>query len=156
MDFTSHPPSDRPDAAHPREHTTQPRARFLDLDTPPHIVTLVLVASVGALNMTSILPSLPAMTAWFKTDYTVMQLAISAYLTMTAMLQLIVGPLSDRFGRRPVLMGCITIFLLATIAAALASTIEAFLVARLAQATVVGGFVLSRAIVRDMVPVEQA
>ena len=156
MDFTHRPPSEPPDASPAPEDTAEPRARFLDLTTPPHIVTLVVVAGIGALNMNAFLPSLPAMAAWFKTDYAVMQLAISAYLAMTAVLQLIVGPLSDRFGRRPVLIGAVAIFVIATIAAALAPTIEIFMAARLAQAIVVAGFVLSRAIVRDMVPMEKA
>ena len=156
MDFTPEPNSRQSSAARTPEETAMPRGRFLDLTTPPHIVTLVLIAGIGALNMNALLPSLPAMAAWFGTDYAVMQLAISAYLAMTAVLQLIVGPLSDRFGRRPVLIGAITIFVAATIAAALAPTIEIFMAARLAQAVVIAGFVLSRAIVRDMVPLEQA
>lgn len=154
MDFT--PETTPQQSAAAPEETAAPRGRFLDLSTPPHIITLVLVAGIGALNMNAFLPSLPAMAAWFGTDYAVMQLAISAYLAMTAILQLIVGPLSDRFGRRPVLIGALAIFVAATTAAALAPTIEIFMAARLAQAVVVTGFVLSRAIVRDMVPLEQA
>ena len=156
MDFTPEHPPERIAAAPDSVPVGEPAARFLDLNTPPHIVTLVLVAGIGALNMNAILPSLPSMAAWFGTDYSVMQLAVSAYIAVTAGLQLIVGPLSDRYGRRPVLITAISIFLLATVAAALAQTIEAFLAARLVQAVVVGGFVLSRAIVRDMVPMERA
>lgn len=132
------------------------RSRFLKRDTPPHIVTLVLVAGLGALNMNMFLPSLPAMAAYFKADYAVMQLAVSAYLAMTAVLQLLAGPLSDRYGRRPVLIGGFAIFILATLAATFAPTVEYFLAARLVSASVVTGFTLSRAIVRDMVPMEQA
>lgn len=132
------------------------QSRFLNRNTPPHIFTLVLLAGMGALNMNLILPSLPAMTSYFQTDYAIMQLAVSAYLGMTAILQLIVGPLSDRYGRRPVIIIGMVIFLIATIAAALATTIEAFMAARMTQAAIVAGFTLSRAIVRDMVPMEQA
>jgi DHA1 family bicyclomycin/chloramphenicol resistance-like MFS transporter len=132
------------------------RSKLLDRNTPPHILTLVLIAGMGALNMNLILPSLPAMTAWFKTDYAVMQLAISAYLAMTAVMQLIVGPLSDRYGRRSVMIGGLAIFILATIAAALSTSVEMFLAARMVQASIVSGFTLSRAIIRDMVPLEQA
>lgn len=140
------------------EPRTEPRqlSRFLDRHTPPHIVTLVLLAGIGALNMNLILPSLPAMTEWFKTDYAIMQLAVSAYLGMTAVLQLIVGPLSDRFGRRPIIIIGLLVFIIATLAATYAPNVELFLAARLTQATVVAGFALSRAIVRDMVPMEQA
>ena len=138
--------------------TGDPRkdSRFLKRNTPPHILTLVLIAGMGALNMNLVLPSLPAMTTYFNTDYTIMQLAISAYLGMTALFQLIIGPLSDRYGRRPVLLAGFGIFVLATYAAAFSPTIELFMIARLTQATIVSGFALSRAIVRDMVPMEQA
>ncbi|MCB1386194.1 MAG: multidrug effflux MFS transporter [Nitratireductor sp.] len=132
------------------------RSRFLNRRTPPHILTLVLVAGLGALNMNIMLPSLTAMAHYFKTDYATMQLAISAYLACTAILQLIVGPLSDRFGRRPVLLVCLAIFLAATLAAIYSPTVEIFLAARMVQATVVSGLVLARAIVRDMVPLEEA
>lgn len=131
-------------------------ARFMDRRTPPHILTLVLLAGLGALNMNILLPSLPAMADYFGTDYAIMQLAISAYLAATALLQIITGPLSDRFGRRPVLIASLVIFLAATLMATLATSIEAFLAARLLQAVIVTGFALSRAIVRDMVPMEQA
>lgn len=132
------------------------RARFLDRRTPPHIITLVLIAGLGAMNMNVLLPSLPSIAEYYVADYALVQLAISGYLAMTALLQLITGPLSDRFGRRPVLIGSIVIFILASIAAANAPTIETFLAARMVQATVVTGFALSRAIVRDMVPLEKA
>lgn len=96
------------------------------------------------------------MTVYFQTDYAVIQLAISAYLAMTAILQLIVGPLSDRYGRRPIVIGGIIVFVLATLVTTMAQSIEIFMVARLAQATIVTGFALSRAIVRDMFPMEAA
>ena len=83
-------------------------------------------------------------------------LAISAYLGLTAVLQLVIGPLSDRFGRRPVMLGCFAIFLAATVGCILAPSIEVFLGFRLLQATIASGIVLSRAIVRDMVPPDQA
>jgi len=126
-------------------------AVWLNRTTPPHIITLVLLASISALNMNIILPSLPGMTTYFDTDYGVMQLAISAYFGVMAVLQLIIGPLSDRFGRRPVLLGGLTIFLLATIGCIFSPNIEVFLFFRLVQGTVAAGMVLSRAIVRDMV-----
>ncbi|MGB7287796.1 MAG: MFS transporter, partial [Salaquimonas sp.] len=140
------------------ETQIEPRhlSRFLNRRTPPHIFTLILLAGMGALNMNLILPSLPAMTEYFKTDYAIMQLAISAYLGMTAILQLIVGPLSDRYGRRPVIIFGMAVFVLSSLAAAFATSVELFMLARLTQATVVSGYALSRAVVRDMFPMEQA
>ena len=129
---------------------------WLDRRTPPHIVTLVLLTGLSALSLNVMLPSLPSLAAWYGADYGVAALSISAYLGLTAVLQLVLGPLSDRFGRRPVLLGCFTVFLVATVGCLLAPTIEVFLAFRMAQAVIASGIALSRAIVRDMVPADQA
>ncbi|MDV7145269.1 multidrug effflux MFS transporter [Tropicimonas sp. TH_r6] len=132
---------------------TAPRqVLFLDRASPPHIVTLVLLAGLSAMNMSILLPSLPAMTEDFGTDYAVMQLTVSLYLATTAFLQLLIGPLSDRYGRRPVVLWSILIFLLATLGCLLAPNAATFLAFRMAQSTVAVGIVLSRAIVRDIYP----
>ena len=129
---------------------------WLDRNTPPHIVTLVLVTGVAALNMNILLPALPSLAQHYSAPYSIVALSISGYLGLTAVLQLIIGPLSDRFGRRPVILWSMVIFLAATIGCAIAPTIETFLAMRLTQATVASGLVLSRAIVRDMVPPDEA
>ena len=108
------------------------------------------------MNMAAFLPSLPRMTTYFQTDYSVMQLSVSLYLAATAVLQLIIGPLSDRYGRRPVVLICYAIFVLASFGCLFATTIEVFLTFRMLQGAVAVGLVLSRAIVRDMVPQREA
>ena len=108
------------------------------------------------MNMAAFLPSLPRMTTYFQTDYSVMQLSVSLYLAATAVLQLIIGPLSDRYGRRPVVLICYAIFILASVGCLFATTIEVFLTFRMLQGAVAVGLVLSRAIVRDMVPQREA
>ena len=85
-----------------------------------------------------------------------MQLSVSLYLAATAVLQLIIGPLSDRYGRRPVVLICYAIFILASVGCLFATTIEVFLTFRMLQGAVAVGLVLSRAIVRDMVPQREA
>ena len=130
--------------------------RFLDRASPPHILTLVLIAGIGAMNMSAFLPSLPGMTDYFSTDYEIMQLSVSLYLGVTAGLQLIIGPVSDRYGRRPVVLACIFIFIVATLGCIFAQTIEVFLAFRMLQGAVAVGLVISRAIVRDMVPQDEA
>lgn len=127
-----------------------------DRASPPHVLTLVAMTAVGALNMNIILPSLPSIARDFAADYGVAALAVSAYLALTAVLQLLIGPLSDRHGRRPVLLATFAIFLAATLGCALAPTIESFLAFRLLQAAVASSMVLSRAIVRDLYPPDQA
>ena len=130
--------------------------RRLTAATPPHIVTLVMAASVGALAMNVFLPSLPSIARYYEADYRVVQLAVSLYLVATACLQLVIGPASDRFGRRPVMLSCFVIFLVGTIAAIYAPTIELFLACRFLQAFSVAGLVLSRAIARDTVGPDEA
>ncbi|MCB2110223.1 MAG: multidrug effflux MFS transporter [Defluviimonas sp.] len=138
------------------ENTPRPVVRFLDRQTPPHIVTLVAVTGLSALAMNIFLPSLPAMATWFGTDYRVMQLSVPLYLAFSAVLQVIIGPISDRYGRRRVLIGTTAIFLVATLGAMAAPTAFLFLVFRMAQAVVAAGMALSRAVIRDMVPPEHA
>jgi DHA1 family bicyclomycin/chloramphenicol resistance-like MFS transporter len=125
--------------------------RFLDRTTPPNILTLVLLSGLGALAMNIHLPSLPRMAEWFDTSYQMMQLSVSLFFGMNAVMQLLLGPLSDRFGRRPVILGCCVVFLVATAGTLVAPNIETFLACRMFQAVIAGGLVLSRAIVRDMV-----
>lgn len=124
--------------------------------TPPHLVTLVALSGLGALSMNVFLPSLPGMARYYQVDYSVMQLSVSAYLLMSALMQLFIGPISDLFGRRPVMLGALAIFLAATLGTLLAPTAHWFLFFRLVQTTVTAGIVLSRAVVRDMVPGDQA
>ncbi len=136
--------------------TQFPQVRYLNKATPPHVMTLVLLAGLSALSMNVFLPSLPNMTKYFQTDYALMQLSVSAYLGATGALQLVIGPLSDRYGRRPVVLISLVIFLLATIGCLLAKDIETFLFFRMIQTAIATGMVLSRAIVRDIVPTDQA
>ena len=96
------------------------------------------------------------MTEYFQTDYRIMQLSVAAYLFVNGALHIVIGPLSDRFGRRPVTIVAIVMFLIATLGCILSPTVEMFLAFRMAQAVIVTGIVLSRAIVRDMVPQDKA
>ncbi|SHI38820.1 multidrug effflux MFS transporter [Wenxinia saemankumensis] len=134
----------------------RPASRFLDPATPPHIATLILLAGISALNMSIFLPSLQGMADHFGADYAVMQFAVSGYLAATALLQLVIGPLSDQFGRRPVVLGALAIFVLATIGCLLAPNTGTFLAFRFLQSAVVAGMVLSRAVVRDIVPAAES
>ena len=131
-------------------------AIYLNNSTPPHILTLVLLAGMAALSMNIFLPSLPGMTAYFDTTYAIMNLSISMYLAFTALLQLFIGPISDRVGRRPVVLVSFVIFFIATIGCLLSTSIEVFLFFRMLQAFIVTGMVLSRAIVRDIVEDKKA
>ena len=68
------------------------------------MVTLVLLAALATLSLNLFLPSLSNIAHSFQVDYAVATLSIAGYLAVTAVLQLVIGPMSDRFGRRPVLL----------------------------------------------------
>lgn len=118
--------------------------------TPPHLLTLVALSGVSALSMNVFLPSLPGMARDFDVDYGVMQLSVSAYIGASAVLQLLGGPLSDRFGRRPVVIWGLVGFLLATIGTLLATTATTFLIFRLAQSVITVCMLVPRAVIRDL------
>lgn len=118
---------------------------------PPHIMTLVSIAAIGPLAMNVFLPSLPSMARYFEAEYSVIQLLVSLYLVAIAVTQLVIGPLSDRYGRRPVLLAGLCIFALSTLASLFAPNVETLLVCRVFQSTAAAGMVLSRAVVRDTV-----
>ncbi len=125
--------------------------RFLDRATPPKIVTLILLAGISALTMNIFLPSLPGMAVYFGVPYGVMQQSVALYLGLSAALQIVIGPISDRFGRRKVLLWSLVLFLIATMGTLLATSATLFLIFRMAQAVIAAAMVLSRAVVRDMV-----
>jgi DHA1 family bicyclomycin/chloramphenicol resistance-like MFS transporter len=132
------------------------QSTFLDRRTPPHISTLILMAGLSALTMNIFLPSLPGMAAYFDAPYALMQLSVALYLALSAVLQVLIGPISDRYGRRKVLLWSIVLFLIATVGTLLAQTATTFLIFRMAQAVIAACMVLSRAVVRNMVPDAQA
>ncbi|WP_170409510.1 multidrug effflux MFS transporter [Ruegeria atlantica] len=124
--------------------------------SPPTITTLVLLSGLSALSLNLFLPSLPNMALHFQADYKVMQLSIALYLLVNAVLQILIGPIADKAGRRPVLLWGLALFLLATLGCIYAPNVEIFLVFRMCQAIIVVGMVLSRAAVRDLYDQDQA
>jgi DHA1 family bicyclomycin/chloramphenicol resistance-like MFS transporter len=119
--------------------------------TAPSILTLFVLAACGPAGMNLCLPSLPNIARHFEANYGIVQLIVTGYLLATAVLQLVIGPLSDRFGRRPLVLVCLFIFTVMSVASIFAPTIESLLVIRLFQSSAAGGMVLARAIVRDTV-----
>jgi DHA1 family bicyclomycin/chloramphenicol resistance-like MFS transporter len=130
--------------------------RFLNNLTPPSIFTLICLSAIGALAMNIFLPSLPAMAETFDVTYAAATLSVTLFLAMNAVFQLFVGPLSDRFGRRPIVLASLIIFCFSSFGCILATSFEIFLVCRLLQSVVVAGLVLSRAAIRDVHSQDQA
>ena len=110
-----------------------------------------MVAAISPLTMNVFLPSLADITEYFETNTATAQLSVSLFLAATAVMQLVFGPLSDKFGRRPVMLSLLVFMLGATLLCIFAPTIEIFLIGRILQASAAVGIVLSRAIVRDIV-----
>jgi MFS transporter, DHA1 family, multidrug resistance protein len=111
---------------------------------------LVALTACGTLGMHIIIPALPATARALGISIGTVQLTITLYLIGLAAGQLLYGPLSDRFGRRPVLLGGMTLFTLASAATALAPNAPILIGARILQS--IGGcagLVLGRAAVRD-------
>ena len=122
----------------------------------PRLTSLMIVAAVSPLAINIFLPSIPKLIDYFKTDYATAQLGLSLFLAAMSVLQLLIGPLSDKYGRRPIMIGGILMFLLGTLICLAAPSIHVFLIGRLVQAFAVAGIVLSRAIVRDLVSREKS
>lgn len=118
--------------------------------TKPPIWLLMSATVASQMALTIFLPSLPTLAKDFEVAYGTAQLTLSIYLFAFAFAQLAVGPLSDKVGRRPILLASLVIFTIGSLGCALSSTVEMLIAARLVQACgACGGVVLGRAIVRD-------
>ena len=114
------------------------------------------ITGLSVLTLNMFLPSLANIAQAFQADYSIVSLSVAGYLGITALLQLIVGPLSDRFGRRPVLLSCIAVFIVASVGCMLAGKIWSFLAFRMMQGTIIAGGVLPFAIIRDSASEQEA
>lgn len=123
----------------------------------PGLLVLVATTALAPVALNIFIPSLPGLRASLNVDYATAQLTLTIYLAAFAVAQLIIGPLSDRHGRRPVLLSGIALFVVASLACALATSFEQLIVARIFQAAGgCAGIALARAIVRDMYERDQA
>lgn len=117
----------------------------------PHLLTLIALSAVSPLAINIVVPALPGLQRVFQADYATVQLALSLYLLTFALAQLIVGPLSDRYGRRPVILWGLVVFAIGSAMCVLAPSIEVLIMGRVVQALGgSAGIVLARAIVRDL------
>jgi len=113
---------------------------------PRLLPMLLLVLTVfGPISMDLYLPALPALTKELGAAVSIAQLTITACLIGLAVGQLIAGPLSDRFGRRGVLLVGVTAYIGVSVLCAVSPTIELLVVARLVQGLAGGvGIVIAR------------
>jgi DHA1 family bicyclomycin/chloramphenicol resistance-like MFS transporter len=127
---------------------------------PPALTVLFLSLLLGLQPITTdlYLPALPAITQGFGASLPQAQLTLTALLLAFGLAQLACGPMSDRWGRRPVLLWGLGVYVLASVASALAPSMEWLIAARTLQGAAMGaGVMCARAIVRDLYrPVEGA
>lgn len=121
------------------------------------ILLLALLTAVGTLSTDMYLPSLPAIAAAFATDAGQVQLTLSVFLVGFALGQIVYGPIADIYGRKPVLLSGLTLFVAASFVCMAATSIGALIAARFVQAVgACAAVVLARAIVRDLHTTEES
>ncbi len=109
-----------------------------------------LMVAIGPVSMALYTPALPALVQAFDTSEAVVKLSLTVYFAGFSFAQLVCGPLSDAFGRRPISVGFLVLYIAASLVAVFAPTIEWLLAARLVQGIGASvGVAISRAIVRD-------
>jgi MFS transporter, DHA1 family, multidrug resistance protein len=138
-------------------HGTTGRSFAIDasaIDRPPSkllLLLLVLMNGAAPIALYIFVPALPELAADFSSDISVAQMTVSLYMVGLACSQLTMGPLSDRFGRRPVLLGGLALMVMASIGCIFAQTLPQLIGLRFLQALGgASGMVISRAIVRDL------
>ncbi|MFS8045098.1 MFS transporter [Rhizobium sp. BR 314] len=102
----------------------------------PRLTTLILLSALAVLPVNMILPSLPKIAAAFHADFALVNLSIAGFSIVTAFLEAIGGAISDRFGRRPVALTALSVFIVASIGCILAPNIGIFLLCRMMQACI--------------------
>ena len=125
--------------------------RTLNTDSPWLLVLLASLVALGPLTVDMYLPALPGMLEDFSSTTSRVQPTLSSYLVGFALFHLVCGPLADRFGRKPVLIGGFSLFIAASLGCAQANSIDELILYRFLQG--VGACVgptLGRAIARDV------
>jgi predicted MFS family arabinose efflux permease len=112
------------------------------------LITCISLISFFPINI--LLPSFPALAERFDTPTAEVALSISLFTLIFSISQLVAGPLSDKWGRKEVLIGCITLSILGSIGCALSTDYLTFLLFRSVQAMGCGFFVLGHALVEDL------
>jgi DHA1 family bicyclomycin/chloramphenicol resistance-like MFS transporter len=121
------------------------------------LALLIAITSVGPLSLNILAPAMPGLIGTFGADAGTVQLTLSLFLLGMAISQLVLGPLSDRFGRRPVMLAGLALTVVANFAALAAASIGGLIVARTFQAFgATAGIVIGRAVIRDLYDREHA
>lgn len=115
------------------------------------IILLMAMSAIGPVSLNILVPATPGLVVLFNTNVETVQLTLSLYLFGLALSQLVMGPLSDRFGRKPVLLAGLFITAAASLAAIFSTSIGMLILFRTLQALgASSGLVIGRAIIRDL------
>jgi DHA1 family bicyclomycin/chloramphenicol resistance-like MFS transporter len=115
------------------------------------LLLLVAMTGVAPISLYMLVPALPLLVTSFKSDISIAQMTVSLYMVGIACSQILLGPLSDRYGRRPVLLAGLSLMVVASAACIFAETLPQLIAARFFQALGgASGMVVSRAIIRDL------
>jgi DHA1 family bicyclomycin/chloramphenicol resistance-like MFS transporter len=115
------------------------------------LMLLVAMTGIAPISLYLLVPALPKLAATFGRDISIAQMTVSLYMVGIACSQLVMGPLSDRFGRRPVLLAGLSLMVAASAACIFAESLPQLIAARFLQALGgATGMVISRAIIRDL------
>lgn len=120
------------------------------------LLLLVVMTGIAPVSLYMLVPALPLLAANFGSDISIAQMTVSLFMVGIACSQLIMGPLSDKFGRRPVLLAGLALMVAASLACIVAQNLPQLIAARFFQALGgATGMVVSRAIIRDIYPRER-
>lgn len=131
-------------------YSTSNRSHPLKAETVSRFVLITNISLISFFPLNILLPSFPALATEFNVPLADVAIAISLFTLVFSISQLITGPLSDKWGRKEVLLGCITLSILGAIGCALATDYLSFLLFRSVQAMGCGFFVLGHALVEDL------
>ncbi|MBS0532304.1 MAG: multidrug effflux MFS transporter [Proteobacteria bacterium] len=120
------------------------------------LLLLVLMTGLAPVSLYMLVPALPVLATAFGRDISIAQMTVSLYMVGLAVSQILMGPLSDRYGRRPILLGGIALMVVASVCCIFAESLPQLIAARFFQALGgAGGMVIARAIIRDLYPRER-
>lgn len=120
-----------------------------DSKAPPSRIFFVLLAALSVLPVTIHLPALPDIATTFGSTFALVNLSIAGYAIATVLAEAVSGALSDRYGRRPVVLVSVAVFTVASIGCAVAPNIETFLVCRVFQAAIAACFSVAMVAIKE-------
>ncbi|RUM26806.1 MFS transporter [Rhizobium vallis] len=122
----------------------------------PRRSILLLLTALSVLPVNIYLPALPNIAAAFQADFALVNLSIAGYAIVNALTEIVAGAMSDRYGRRPVALVAVSIFIVASVGCALAPNIGIFLMFRVMQAAIAACFCVALVVIKETAGERQA